>query len=193
MAKSSTSKNARSRGTVPTRTAAARKAAPGKVRSGTVTSGTVTRTRAVAARSKVEATADTPEGTRAAAKKTSAPKLPKAVAGAVAAARDKKAEDIVVLDLRKADGFTDYFVICTGANARQITAIADAVRETLKQEFDERPALAEGANKSEWVLVDYFNFVVHIFSRECRAFYGLERLWGNAERHEFPEVAPVRT
>lgn len=112
-------------------------------------------------------------------------KLPKAVAGAVRAARDKKAEDIVVLDLRNAGGFTDYFVICTGANARQITAIADSVRDTLKQELDERPALTEGIDRSEWILLDYFNFVVHVFSRDCRSFYGLERLWGNAERHEF--------
>ena len=112
------------------------------------------------------------------------PRLPKAVSGAVRAALDKKAADVVVLDLRKAGGFTDYFVICTGASTRQITAIADAVRETLKKEYDERPALAEGVDKSEWILLDYFNFVVHIFSRDCRAFYGLERLWGNAERHE---------
>ncbi len=103
------------------------------------------------------------------------------------AALDKKAEELVVLDLRKAGGFTDHFVICTRANARQIGAIADAVREVLKQDFDERPALAEGIDRSEWVLLDYFDFVVHIFSRECRAFYGLERLWGNAERHEFNE------
>ena len=118
---------------------------------------------------------------KTAAKKASRPRLPKAVSGAVAAARDKKAEDIVVLDLRTAGGFTDYFVICTGNNARQITAIADSVRDTLKQEFDERPSLTEGADRSEWVLLDYFNFVVHIFSRECRSFYALERLWGNAE------------
>ena len=116
-----------------------------------------------------------------------APKLPKAVATAVRAARDKKALDVVVLDLRNAGGFTDYFVICTGNNARQITAIADSVRDTLKSELDERPALTEGVDRSEWILLDYFNFVVHIFSRECRAFYGLERLWGNAERHEFLE------
>jgi ribosome-associated protein len=103
---------------------------------------------------------------------------------AVGAALDKKAEDVVVLDLRNAGGFTDYFVICTGANARQINAIADSVRETLKRDLDERPALAEGVEKSEWILLDYFNFVVHVFSRDCRAFYGLERLWGNAERHE---------
>ena len=116
-----------------------------------------------------------------------APKLPKTVAGAVNAARSKKAENIVVLDLRKAGGFTDFFIICTGNNARQIAAIADAVRDTLKTDFDERPTLTEGIDRSEWVLLDYFNFVVHVFSRECRAFYGLERLWGNAERTEFPD------
>ena len=115
--------------------------------------------------------------------------FPKAVATAVEAARDKKAMDTVVLDLRKADGFTDYFVICSGANARQITAIADAVQETLKQELGERPAVAEGVKSSEWILLDYFNFVVHVFSRECRSFYGLERLWGNATRHEFSDGA----
>ena len=112
------------------------------------------------------------------------PRLPKAVAAAVSAVCDKKAEDVIVLDLRKTGGFTDYFIICTGANARQMTAIADSVQVTLRQSLDERPALAEGVDKSEWILLDYFNFVVHIFSRECRAFYGLERLWGNADRHE---------
>lgn len=121
---------------------------------------------------------------RAAAKGT---RLPAAVTGAVRAAQDKKAVDLVVLDLRKAGGFTDYFVICSGNNARQISAIADAVRETLKKEYDERPALAEGVEKSEWILLDYFNFVVHIFSKECRAFYGLERLWGAADRHAIPD------
>jgi ribosome-associated protein len=121
---------------------------------------------------------------RAAGRRT---RLPAAVAGAVRAAQDKKAFDLVVLDLRKAGGFTDYFVICTGMNARQIVAIADAVRDTLKKEYDERPTLAEGVDKSEWILLDYFNFVVHIFSRDCRAFYGLERLWGAAERHVFAD------
>jgi len=119
--------------------------------------------------------------------KARTPKLPKAVAGAVKAARDKKAVDVVVLDLHNAANFTDYFVICTGQNARQIHAIADGVEEYLKRELGERPAVAEGVEKSEWILLDYFNFVVHVFSRDCRAFYGLERLWGNAERHEFPD------
>jgi ribosome-associated protein len=107
-------------------------------------------------------------------------------------ALDKKAEDVVVLDLRKAGGFTDFFVICTGATVRQITAIADGVRETLKRDLDERPTLMEGIDRSEWILLDYFNFVVHVFSRDCRAFYGLERLGGNAERHEIADEAPVR-
>jgi ribosome-associated protein len=111
------------------------------------------------------------------------PKLPKAVASAVRAALDRKAVDVVVLDLRKAGGFTDYFVICTGTNPRQIHAIADAVDATLRADLGERPALAEGADRSEWILLDYFDFVVHVFSRDCRAFYDLERLWGSADRY----------
>lgn len=120
------------------------------------------------------------------AKRKAAPKLPKSISLAVSAARDKKALDVVVLDLRKAGGFTDYFVICTGGNARQIHAIADAVEDTLREEQGEKPHLAEGVQKSEWILLDYFNFVVHVFSPDCRSFYGLERLWGSAERIEFP-------
>ena len=151
------------------------------------------KTNSARARSLREDTAAGEERAAAPARKTArkatrskSAKLPAAVVGAVRAAQDKKAEDLVVLDLRTADGFTDYFVICTGTNPRQIVAIADAVRETLKKEYDERPALAEGMDKSEWILLDYFNFVVHIFSRDCRAFYGLERLWGNAERVDVP-------
>ena len=130
------------------------------------------------------------DATRAGKAPTSgAPKLPKPVAGAVRAAQDRKAMDVVVLDLRKAGGFTDYFVICTGTNPRQINAIADAVADTLRKDFGEGPALAEGLHKSEWILLDYFNFVVHVFSRDCRAFYDIERLWGNAERHVFADSA----
>ena len=125
---------------------------------------------------------------KVATRRKAAPKLPRSVFGAVHAVQDKKAVDVVVLDLRKAGGFTDYFVICTGTNARQIHAIADSVEETLRTDFGERPHLTEGVEKSQWILLDYFNFVVHVFSRECRAFYALERLWGNAVRHEFPET-----
>jgi ribosome-associated protein len=124
---------------------------------------------------------------KAAARRKTPPRFPKSAAGAVQAALAKKAVDVLVLDLRKASGFTDFFVICTGTNARQINAIADGVQETLRTEFGERPHLAEGQEKSQWILLDYFNFVVHVFSRECRAFYALERLWGNAERYEFSE------
>ena len=125
-------------------------------------------------------------------KRKAAPKLPKSVAAAVRVARDKQALDIVVLDLRKADGFTDYFVICTGNSGRQIHAVAAAIEDTLRTELGERPTLAEGIEKSEWILLDYFNFVVHVFSRDCRAFYGLERLWGSAQRIEFPDEPPAK-
>jgi ribosome-associated protein len=121
------------------------------------------------------------------AKTEKKPRLPKAVSTAVRAALDKKAMDVVVLDLRKAGGFTDYFVLCTGGNPRQIQAVADGVEDTLRGELGEKPALVEGVERSEWILLDYFNFVVHVFSRDCRAFYGLERLWGSAVRHEFAE------
>ena len=107
-------------------------------------------------------------------------RLPKSIEAAVRAAEDKKAADIVVLDLRKAAGFTDYFVICSGNNARQIRAISDAIIESLEAQGS-RPAHVEGYDRSEWVLDDYFDFVIHIFTPETRMFYGLERLWGNAE------------
>jgi ribosome-associated protein len=138
-----------------------------------------------ASKAKTTTTAPAQPATKAPARK----RLPKAIAAAVRAAQSKKATDVVVLDLRKAGGFTDYFVICTGENTRQINAIADAVRETLKSELGERPVLAEGEDRSEWILLDYFNFVVHVFSRECRAFYDLERLWGAAVRVTVEDVA----
>src|SRR3954463_9452887 len=122
---------------------------------------------------------------RATGARKSTPRIPKSVMGAVRATLDKQALSVVVLDLRKAAGFTDYFVICTGTNPRQIAAIADAVEEKLRVDFGERPHLVEGIQKSQWVLLDYFNFVVHVFSRESRNFYALDRLWGNAERHDF--------
>jgi ribosome-associated protein len=110
-------------------------------------------------------------------------RLPAQVERAVHAAEDRKAADVVLLDLRKAAGFTDFFLICSGANARQIRAIADAVTEALAH-AGVKPAHVEGYDRSEWVLLDYFDFVVHIFAPETRLFYGLERLWGNAERIE---------
>jgi len=152
---------------------------------------TDSRPKAAGPRPKKEGLRPKTEGLRPKAQGLRRPKakehFPKPVAAAIRAALDKKAEDVVVLDLRKAQGFTDFFVICTGGNSRQITAIADGVRDTLKRDLDERPTLMEGIDRSEWILLDYFNFVVHVFSRDCRAFYGLERLWGNAERHEISD------
>ena len=110
-------------------------------------------------------------------------RLPKQVEAAVNAAEDKKAMDLVVLDLRKTGGFTDYFVICSGGNPRQLRAIADSVLEALASE-GVKPAHVEGYDRTDWILLDYFDFVVHVFARESRMFYGLERLWGNAERIE---------
>ncbi|HUR35997.1 MAG TPA: ribosome silencing factor [Vicinamibacterales bacterium] len=108
-------------------------------------------------------------------------RLPKQITLAVKAADDKKANELVVLDLRKAAGFTDYFIICSGTNSRQIRAIADGVIEALAAE-GEKPAHVEGYDRSEWILLDYFDFIVHVFAPETRTFYGLERLWGNAEQ-----------
>jgi len=107
--------------------------------------------------------------------------LPHQVTVAIDAASDKQARDLVVLDLRRAAGFTDFFVVCSGGNPRQIQAIADGVIDALAAQ-GVKPAHTEGHDRSEWVLLDYFDFVVHIFAPETRMFYGLERLWGNAER-----------
>jgi len=113
-------------------------------------------------------------------KKTKATKLPKQVALAVKAADDKQAVEIAVLDLRKAGGFTDHFIICSGNNGRQVRAIADGIVEALAA-VGEKPAHLEGYDRSEWILLDYFDFIVHVFAPGTREFYGLERLWGNAE------------
>ena len=124
-----------------------------------------------------------PRAPRAAAR----PRLPKPIQAVVDAARDKKAVDVVVLDLRKSDAFTDFFVMCSGANPRQVQAIADAVELALKAQ-QQRPAAVEGYARAEWVLMDYFDFVVHVFSTHARDFYALDRLWGNATRTEFGET-----
>lgn len=116
-------------------------------------------------------------------KRRKTPQLPKQIALATQAASEKKANDLIVLDLRTAAGFTDYFVICSGTNPRQIRAIADSVIDTLAGD-GAKPAHIEGYDRSEWILLDYFDFIVHIFAPETRVFYGLERLWGNAERIE---------
>lgn len=116
-------------------------------------------------------------------------KFPAQVQRAIEAGQDRKAADIVVLDLRPADGFTDYFVIMTGQNTRQIQAISDAIQESLGAKGT-KPAHIEGGDRAGWMLLDYFDFIVHIFSPESRAFYALERLWGSADRIAVPDPGP---
>ncbi len=100
---------------------------------------------------------------------------------AVKAALDKKASDVVVLDLRHTPAFTDFFLICSGQNTRQVQAISDAIEETLRA-ARVRPSHVEGYDRAEWILMDFFTFIVHVFTPQTRAFYSLERLWGDAER-----------
>ncbi|MDP2055684.1 MAG: ribosome silencing factor [Acidobacteriota bacterium] len=129
------------------------------------------------------------QGSGEASDKPAAPrpaKLPKSIQAVIDAAQDKKATGVVVLDLKKAGAFTDYFVICSGANPRQVQAIADSIEAALKGQ-KQRPSLVEGYARAEWVLLDYFDFVVHVFSKHAREFYALDRLWGSAVRHELPD------
>lgn len=97
---------------------------------------------------------------------------------AVAAAEDRKAVDLRVLHLEKVSDFTDYFLICSGTSERQVQAIADAVQERMREERV-RPLHVEGYNRGQWVLLDYGDFVVHVFQEEPRRFYS-QRLWGDA-------------
>ncbi len=106
---------------------------------------------------------------------------------AVRAALDKKAADVVVLDLRATPAFTDFFILCSGQTTRQVKAIADGVEEALRA-AKVRPAHVEGYDRAEWVLMDYFTFIVHVFTPQTRAFYSLERLWGDAERIEVSDA-----
>ena len=102
------------------------------------------------------------------------------------AAEAKKASDIKVLDLTGITSFADYFVICTGANQRQIQAIADEVGLQIKQQARELPNSVEGYNQAEWVLADYGDLLVHIFSPKAREYYDLERLWRSAKTVGIP-------
>jgi ribosome-associated protein len=105
----------------------------------------------------------------------------------ITAALDKKAEHTVVLDLTKASAFTDFFVICQGTNKRQVQAIADGVQEAIAKK-GHKPALVEGYERGEWILIDYFDFIFHVFMPATREFYGLEKLWGDAERIEVQQT-----
>ena len=118
----------------------------------------------------------------------SAEPLDERISTALNAASDKKALDMVVLDLRGVATFTDYFLITSGANVRQVQAIADEVVERLKKQGT-RAQRVEGYRSAEWVLVDYGDFIVHVFDNKSRQFYDLERLWRDAARVALPGEA----
>lgn len=118
--------------------------------------------------------------------------LPAEVRRAVLLTLERKASDVVVLDLRGISSATDYFLLATGTSDTQVRAISDHVTRELRREGT-RPAHAEGGRDARWVLIDYLDFVVHVFHPEVRSFYQLETLWGDAPRHEFTadgELAP---
>lgn len=121
-----------------------------------------------------------PKGSASTEKKAATPRLPADVKLAVAAAQDKQAVEVTILDLRNSTAFTDFFIVCTGTNSKQVQAIADGIEAALRA-AGQKPALVEGYRKGEWVLLDYFTFIVHVFLPTRRTFYALERLWGGAE------------
>jgi ribosome-associated protein len=118
--------------------------------------------------------------------------LKRQVAEAINACQEKKAEELTILELEKESGaFTDYFVVCSGTNPRQIQAISDEVEDRLKKS-GHRPAHVEGYKQAEWVLLDYVDFVVHVFSEKSRRFYDLERLWKSAKRLELSDLTRAK-
>ena len=99
---------------------------------------------------------------------------------AVNAALDKKALDLDVLSVGELTSIADYFILCSAGNERQAAAIADAITDRLKEELNVKPLLVEGASPGRWILLDFGDFIIHIFTEDVRRFYGLERLWGDA-------------
>jgi ribosome-associated protein len=102
-------------------------------------------------------------------------------------ALDKKAHDVIELDMRGLVGYTDYFVVCSGNTDRQVKAIHDAIHAGVKQEHGVLPRRVEGAGRAQWVLMDYLDVVVHLFTPATREFYRLEQLWGEAPTREVRE------
>lgn len=101
-------------------------------------------------------------------------------------ASEKKAADLCALDLREIASFAEFFIIASGANQRQVQAICDEIDEQLKKQLESRPVRIEGYSGAEWILMDYGDFIVHIFNKDAREFYDLERLWRDARRVEVP-------
>jgi ribosome-associated protein len=110
---------------------------------------------------------------------------------AIEAALDKKAQEAVVIELGEICSFTDFFLICTGTSSRHNQSIADHIHETLKK-LGVRPLHVEGHTEGEWILLDYVDFVVHIFSARAREFYDLERLWRAGKRRDARELMGQR-
>jgi ribosome-associated protein len=106
---------------------------------------------------------------------------------ALRCADDKKGIGIVALDLRDITSFTEFFVIVSGLNIRQVQAISDGIEEQLKKQLKEKPLRIEGYSSAEWVLMDYGDFIVHIFENKARDTYDLERLWRDAKKVELPK------
>ena len=107
---------------------------------------------------------------------------------AAAAAMSRRAEDGVILDLRELDGFTDFFAIFSGNSDIQVEGISQAVLEELETNWEQKPWHQEGTRRADWILLDYVDFVIHVFLSERRAYYNLERLWAEAARIELPEL-----
>ena len=112
-------------------------------------------------------------------------RIPGGIKKTVQILMDKKAEKITVLKLKGLSEMTDYLVICSGNSARQNNALADAVKDNLKRELHLQPLGSEGERMAEWILVDYVDFIVNIFSAEWRKKYQLEKLWMDAKRYDF--------
>lgn len=165
------------------KTASAKKAAPAKKTVAKRPAKKIATRKAVSAKGPATAKSAKPASPKKAAPTSSKLRLPSDLKKAIQLAQDKQAIDLTVLDLREASAFTDFFIICTGANTKQVQAIADGIEMGLKAD-GQPPALVEGYNRGEWVLLDYFTFIVHIFLPGQRSFYALERLWGGAETIE---------
>jgi len=113
--------------------------------------------------------------------------MKEALKTAIKAVDDKKGIDIVALDISGVATFADYFLLCSGDSSRQIQAIADEVEQRLAAS-GHRPAHIEGYNNAEWILLDYLDLVIHVFSKQARAYYDLERLWRDAKTLDVPKL-----
>ena len=130
---------------------------------------------------------NTSEAIGTAARKTPFSEIDDEVKLAVECAEEKKAIGTLILDLRKVTSFTEFFVIAGGTNQRHVQAIADEISLQLKKQKKFKPIRVEGYAKADWILLDFGDFVVHIFNEKSRAFYDLERLWRDASPVEMPE------